>query len=82
MAYVFTFTSNPGNLFKISGNQILVNSSTIAAGDYPVTVRADDGQGSVVITNYLLTATAAAAPPPAALKFNVSSNSQYIGTAM
>lgn len=82
MAYTYTFTSNPGNLFSISGNTILVNNSLIAAGNYPVTVRANDGLGSIVDQNFTLIAIAVIPPVTSALKFNVTSNSQYVGTLL
>ena len=57
--YTYTFTSNPGTLFNISGALLRVTSTTIVAGSYPVTIRADNGAGSVVTRAFLLTATAA-----------------------
>ena len=56
--YTYTFTSNPGTLFNISGSNLRVTSTTIAAGSYPVTIRADNGAGSVIDKAFLLTATA------------------------
>ena len=83
MAYTYTFTSNPGNLFNISGNTIRVNNSTIVAGNYPVTVRANDGAGSIVDQNLLLIASAVVSPPLSpALKFDTPPNSQYVGTTL
>ncbi len=58
--YTYSFQSNPGTLFNISGSSLRVTSTTIAAGSYPVTIRADNGAGSVVDKVFLLTATAAA----------------------
>ncbi len=57
-SYTYTFTSNPGTLFNISGSSLRVTSTTIAAGSYPVTIQADNGAGSVVTKSFLLTATA------------------------
>jgi hypothetical protein len=56
-SYTYTFTSNPGVLFNISTNQLRVTSTTIAAGSYPVTIKADNGAGSTVTKSFLLTAT-------------------------
>jgi hypothetical protein len=64
-------------LFNISGTQIRVNNSSIAVGSYPVTVRADDGFGTIIFQNLVLVATAALTPM---LRFNLPTNSQYIGT--
>lgn len=75
--YTFSLTSNPGTLFNISGSSLRVTSTTIAAGSYPVTIRADNGAGSVIDKVFLLTATGVGGG--AGLLFNVASNSQYIG---
>lgn len=83
MAYTYTITSQPsgqGPYFKIVGNQLAVNTSNIPAGSYPITVRANDGQSSIIDQNMVIVATSAASPPSAGLKFNLTSNSQYIGT--
>jgi len=56
--YTYSFQSNPGTLFNISGSDLRVTSTTIAAGSYPVTIRADNGAGSVIDKAFLLTATA------------------------
>ncbi len=74
--YTYSFQSNPGTLFNISGSSLRVTSTTIAAGSYPVTIRADNGAGSVIDKVFLLTATAVGGS--AALQFNFASNSQYI----
>lgn len=57
-SYTYTFQSNPGTLFNISTASLRVTSTTIAAGSYPVTIRADNGAGSVIDKVFLLTATA------------------------
>jgi hypothetical protein len=75
--FTYTLTSNPGNLFNISGTQIRVNNSSIAVGSYPVTVRADDGFGTIIFQNLVLVATPSVSPM---LRFNLATNSQYIGT--
>lgn len=77
MPFTYTLTSNPGNLFNILGAQIRVNNSTIAVGNYPVTVRADDGFGTIIFQNLVLVASPPLIPM---LKFNLAPNSQYIGT--
>lgn len=77
MAFTYTFTSNPGNLFNIAGAQIRVNNSSIAAGSYPVTVRADDGFGTIIFQNLVLVAGPELIPM---LRFNFAPNSQYVGT--
>ena len=58
--YTYSLTSNPGTLFNISGSSLRVTSTTIAAGSYPVTIRANNGAGSIIDKAFLLTATAAA----------------------
>lgn len=58
--YSYSLTSNPGTLFNISGSNLRVTSTTIAAGSYPVTILADNGAGSTVSRAFLLTATASA----------------------
>jgi len=55
-SYTYSLTSNPGILFNISTASLRVNNGTIAAGPYPVTVKADNGAGSVVTRAILLTA--------------------------
>ncbi len=60
--YTYSFQSNPGTLFNISGSSLRVTSTTIAAGSYPVTIRADNGAGSVIDKVFMLTATASSSP--------------------
>jgi hypothetical protein len=74
--YTYSFTSNPGTLFNISGSDLRVTSTTIAAGSYPVTIRADNGAGSVIDQPFFLTATAVGGSP--SLDFSDPDNSQYI----
>lgn len=76
MPFTYTLTSNPGNLFNIAGTQLRVNNSTIAAGNYPVTVRADDGFGTIIFQDLVLVATAPLTPM---FRFNQAPNSQYGG---
>lgn len=74
--YTYSFTSNPGTLFNISGSDLRVTSTTIAAGSYPVTIQADNGAGSIVSKSFVLTATASATSP--SLDFSDPDNSQYV----
>lgn len=46
-AYTFTLTSNPGALFSITGNQLKV-AAALSDGNAPITVKADNGAGSVI----------------------------------
>lgn len=55
--YSFGLTSNPGLLFTVVGNQLQVNNASIGPGTYPISVQADNGQGSVVTANFILMAT-------------------------
>lgn len=83
VAFTYTLTSNPGNLFNIAGNTLRVNNSAIVAGNYPVTVRADDGFGTIIFQNLVLTATGLVSPPLSpSLRFDQPFNSQYIGTLL
>jgi len=43
--YKFTFTSNPGNLFAISGSNLNV-AAAITGGSYSIFIKADNGSGS------------------------------------
>jgi hypothetical protein len=61
--YTYSFTSNPGTLFNISGSSLRDNTGTNGAGSYPVTIQANNGAGSVVTKAFLLTATSAAVTP-------------------
>jgi hypothetical protein len=57
-SYTYSLTSNPGTLFNISGSDLRVTSTTIAAGSYPVTIEADNGVDTPISRAFLLTATA------------------------
>jgi hypothetical protein len=74
-SYTFTFTSNPGTLFAISGSNLNV-AAALSAGSDAITIHADNGAGSVLNTAFLITVTHAGSA--AALKFNLASNSQYL----
>ena len=54
--YTFTLTSNPDNLFSISGSSLHV-AAALSAGSYAFTVKADNGAGSVVTRPLLITVT-------------------------
>lgn len=58
-SYTFTLTSNPGGLFAISGSNLNV-AAALSAGSDAITIKADNGAGSVVIQPFLITVT-----PPA-----------------
>lgn len=55
-SYTYTLTSNPGTLFAISGSNLNVAAS-LSAGSDPITVKADNGAGSVVTRSFLITVT-------------------------
>lgn len=57
-AYTFTLTSNPGGLFSITTNQLKV-AAALTAGSDPITIKADNGAGSVVTRAFLITVTPA-----------------------
>lgn len=57
--YTYSFTSNPGTLFNISTASLRDNTGTNGAGSYPITIKADNGAGSVVTKAFLITATSA-----------------------
>jgi hypothetical protein len=65
--YTYTFTSNPGTLFNISTASLRDNTGTNGAGSYPITIKADNGAGSVVSKAFLITATAASTGSPMGL---------------
>lgn len=46
-SYIYSFLGNPGNLFAISGAELLVNAS-LSPGVDPIIVEADNGLGDVV----------------------------------
>lgn len=55
-SYTFTFTSNPGSLFSITTNQLKVAAS-LTAGSDAITIKADNGAGSVITQPFLITVT-------------------------
>ena len=78
MPFTYTITSPTGQNvpFNILGNQLRVNDSSLAPGDYPITVRADDGLGTIIFQTMTITCVAAAPPAPS-LRYNQAQNSQY-----
>lgn len=71
-SYTFSLTSNPGSLFSITTNQLKVANATITAGSYPVTIKADNGAGSVVTRSFLLTATGTSSGQPMGLLLSLT----------
>jgi hypothetical protein len=70
--YTFSFTSNPGSLFSITSNQLKVANAAIGVGTYPVTVKADNGAGSVITTTFSLTATGTLSGQPIGLLMGIT----------
>jgi hypothetical protein len=62
-SYTFTFTSNPGSLFSITGSSLKV-AAALTAGSDAITIKADNGAGSVVTRAFLITVTSAAGFSP------------------
>lgn len=58
--YTYTFTSNPGTLFSITGSSLKV-AAALTAGSDPITIKADNGAGSVITRAFLITVTHASA---------------------
>lgn len=54
--YTYTFTSNPGTLFSITGSSLKVAAS-LTAGSDPITIQANNGAGSIVNKAFLITVT-------------------------
>jgi hypothetical protein len=55
--YTFTFTSNPGTLFAISGANLNV-AAALTAGSDPITIQANNGAGGVITQPFTITVTA------------------------
>lgn len=55
-SYTFTFTSNPGTLFSITTTSLKV-AAALTAGSDAITIKADNGAGSVVTQPFLITVT-------------------------
>lgn len=64
-AYTFSLTSNPGNLFSVSGSTLAV-AAALSAGTDPIAARASDTGTSVVTGSFSINviSTAAAAFTP------------------
>lgn len=54
--YTYTFTSNPGTLFSIASASLKV-AAALTAGSDPITIKADNGAGSVFTKAFLITVT-------------------------
>ena len=59
--YTFSLVNNLGGLFSIAG-VLLKTTSTLAAGSYPITVRADNSDGSIVDRPFTITVVSPAVP--------------------
>ena len=79
--YTYTFTSNPGSLFAINGTALSNAISPLTPGSDPITVKADNGAGSVVSSPFLITVIASAAFAPS-LNFSNATDSMYAGTVI
>ena len=60
--YTFTFTSNPGSLFSISGSNLNVAATLTPASD-PISIMADNGAGSTVTQSFMITVTLTSGSP-------------------
>lgn len=58
-SYTFTLVSNPGSLFSITGNALKV-AAALTAGSDPISIKADNGAGSVITQPFLITVTSSA----------------------
>lgn len=54
--YTFTFTSNPGTLFAISGANLNV-AAALSVGSDAITIQANNGAGSIITQPFLITVT-------------------------
>lgn len=53
-SYTYTFTSNPGTLFSISGSSLQV-AAALSPGSDAITIQANNGAGSIVSQSFLIT---------------------------
>lgn len=60
--YTYSFQSNPGTLFSITSSSLKV-AAALTAGSYAITIRADNGAGSVIDQPFLITVTSSATLP-------------------
>jgi hypothetical protein len=75
-AYTFSLTSNPGALFSITTNQLKVAAS-LSAGSDPITIKADNGAGSVVSKAFLITVTPPGGTVALTADFSASGNESW-----
>ena len=80
--YTYTFTSNPSNLFAINGTALSNAIYPLTAGSDPITVKADNGAGSVVSSPFLITVIASAGGFAPSLDFSNATDSMYAGTVI
>lgn len=73
-SYTFTFTSNPGTLFAISGSNLNV-AAALTAGSDPITIQANNGAGSIITQPFTITVTG---PCSGSMNFSQACNSQYL----
>lgn len=55
--YTFTLTNNPGGLFSIAGTSLKV-AAALSPGSDPITIKADNGAGSVILLPTFVVVTA------------------------
>lgn len=72
--YTFTFTSNPGTLFAISGSNLNV-AAALTAGSDPIIIQANNGAGSIITQPFTITVTG---PCSGSMNFSQACNSQYL----
>jgi hypothetical protein len=53
-SYTFTLVSNPGGLFSIAGSQLKV-AAALSAGSAPISIKADNGAGSITTVPFIIT---------------------------
>ncbi len=76
--YTYSLTSNPGSLFNVVGTSLVASTSPLTPGSDPITAKADNGAGSIVIRAFLITVPASAAIVPSLDFSNGTLNSQYL----
>ena len=80
--YTFSLTSNPGNLFQVVGTSLLSSTSPLSPGSDPITAKADNGAGSVIITPFIITVPASTGNLPSLDFSNGTLNSQNLIVVM
>lgn len=68
--YTYSLTSNPGGLYSIVGSSLEV-AAALSVGSDPITIKADNGAGSVVIQSFNITVTGSVNGP---MDFSVPGN--------